>query len=290
MTEPSEVVLPPVVDAHHHLWDLEVRDQPWTTELPSLRRSFGLAELLPQLAAAGVDRTVLVQTVDVAEETPELLGLAASCPVVSGVVGWTDLTAVGVGDRLAELRAAPGGEWLVGLRHGVQSEADPRWLQRTEVIRGLREVAAAGLVYDLLVTPTQLPAVIDTVHALPEVRFVLDHGGKPPIASGELDPWRSHVDALADAPNVAVKLSGLFTEAADGATADDVRPFAEHLLSRFGADRTMFGSDWPVSTLRAGYADVVAATRELVSAATSAEQRSVFGGTAVRWYGLDARC
>jgi len=293
LTEAVEVMADPrVVDSHHHLWDLGVRDQPWTVLLPSLRRTFDLAELRPQLEAAGVGRTVLVQTVHVAEETPEMLRLAAISPVVAGVVGWTDLTVDDVDERLAALRAAPGGEWLVGVRHGVQGEADPRWLQRPDVTRGLRAVGSVGLVYDLLVTTTQLPAVIETVRALPGVRFVLDHGGKPPIARGGLDPWRQHIDAIAAAENVAVKLSGLFTEAAPDWSVDDIRPFADHLLDRFGAERTMFGSDWPVSTLRATYGEVVAATRVLTGALSPGEQAAVFGGTATRWYDLDTgeRC
>lgn len=293
MTESAGVATTPgVVDAHHHLWDLQVRDQPWTVQVPPLHRTFDLAELRPQLAAAGVDRTVLVQTIHVAEETPELVELAASSPVIAGVVGWTDLTHASVDDQLAALRAAPGGDWLVGIRHGVQSEADPQWLRRADVTRGLRAVGSAGLVYDLLVTTSQLPAVIETVRALPGVRFVLDHGGKPPIATGELDPWREHIDAIAGAPNIAVKLSGLFTEAAADWSADDIRPFTEHLLDRFGAERVMFGSDWPVSTLRATYGNVVTATRTIVEALSSREQDAVFGGTAIRWYDLDAveRC
>src|SRR3954465_5040021 len=141
------------IDAHHHLWDLAVRDQEWTAGLPVLRRSFGLDDLRPELAAAGVDRTVLVQTVPVAEETPEFLALAAGAgaDVVAGVVGWVDLTAEDVAERLAGAQDAPGGARLVGIRRLVQTEPDPRWLTRPDVQRGLAAVGAAGLAYDVLV-------------------------------------------------------------------------------------------------------------------------------------------
>jgi L-fuconolactonase len=151
------------IDAHHHVWDLAVRDQPWTATLPQLRRSFGMDELRPSLAEHSIDATILVQTVAVPEETPELLQLAYVDPNVAGVVGWIELSAPDVTDRLAELNALPGN--LVGVRHGVQNEPDPRWLCRSQVRRGIAAVGAAGLSYDLLITPSQLGAAIETVRA-----------------------------------------------------------------------------------------------------------------------------
>jgi len=278
------------VDAHHHLWDLAVRDQPWTAGLPALRRSFALAELEPELRREGIDDTVLVQTVDVAEETPELLALAAKHPVIAGVVGWVDLTAPDVAERIAELVAGPGGRHLVGVRHGVQGEPDPRWLCRGDVRRGLAAVADAGLVYDLLVVPVQLPAAVRTVRALPGLRFVLDHAGKPMIAERERVGWAADIAALGAEDNVAVKLSGLVTEAdLDNWTIDDIRPYAGDVLAAFGPERTMFGSDWPVCLLAADYPRVAGLARALIAGLTEVERDAVLGGTAARWYRLDPR-
>jgi L-fuconolactonase len=275
------------VDAHHHVYDLAVRDQPWTAPLPALRRSFGLAELRPHLAAHDIAATVVVQTVTDAGETPELLALAAGDELVAGVVGWVDLRACDVTDRLAELTAGAGGDKLVGIRHQVQEELDPWWLSRADVRQGLAAVAAAGLAYDLIVTASQLPATIDAVRALPQLRFVLDHGGKPRIAAGEIEPWRSQVAELAQLPNVAVKLSGLITEADHREwTVDDLRPYADSLVDAFGPDRVMFGSDWPVCLLAASYDDVLAATEELIAGLTPDERAAVFGEVAVRTYRL----
>jgi len=277
------------IDAHHHVWDLAVRDQPWTADLPPLRRSFALADLRPDLEEARIERTVLVQTVPVAEETPEFLALAAGpgADVVAGVVGWVELTAPDVAERLTHLQAATGGDRLVGVRHLVQSEPDPRWLARPDVRRGVAAVGAAGLAYDVLVRPAQLPAAVEIVLALPEVRFVLDHVAKPPIATGELEPWRTDLRRLAAAPNVAVKLSGMVTEAdAERWTVADLRPYADVVLDAFGPERTMFGSDWPVCLLAADYATVVAAAEELTADLTATERAAVFGGTAAEWYRL----
>ncbi|WP_406398129.1 amidohydrolase family protein [Streptomyces sp. NBC_00879] len=278
-----------IIDAHHHVWDLAVRDQDWITgpELAPVRGDFSLDDLAPEARAEGVRATVLVQTVTVAGETPELLALADGSDLVAGVVGWTDLTAPGVADTLAGLRELPGGDRLVGIRHQVQGEPDPRWLLRPDVQGGLAAVAAAGLVYDLVVRPHQLPAAAEAAARLPGLTFVLDHLGKPPIAARELEPWAGEVRALAARPNAVCKLSGMVTEAAWSTwSTPDLRPYAETVLEAFGPDRLMFGSDWPVCRLAASYAEVVAAARALTHRLSEGERTAVFEGTARRVYGL----
>jgi L-fuconolactonase len=272
------------VDAHHHVWDLSVRDQDWIDRDSPLRRDFTMADLTPEARAAGVDRTVLVQTVTVAEETPEFLALAAAHELIAGVVGWTDLTNPDVAGELARLRDLPGGRYLKGIRHQVQGEPDPEWLLRPDVTRGLAAVADAGLVYDLVVLPHQLPACVKAAASLPGLTFVLDHLGKPPIASGALEPWASGLRALAALPNTVGKLSGLLTEADPASwTVDRLRPYADTALEAFGPDRLMFGSDWPVCTLAADYGEALDAMDELVA---PAERTRIFETTAVRVYDL----
>jgi L-fuconolactonase len=276
-----------MIDAHHHLWDLGVRDQDWITgpAMAPLRRDFGPADLRPEAEAAQVTATVLVQTVTVPEETPELLALAAADDLVGAVVGWVDLTAPSVADDLAALLARPDGGWLRGVRHQVQGEPDPDWLTRPDVLRGLRAVAAAGLVYELLTLPHQLPAAERAVAAVPELAFVLDHCSKPPIAAGELHPWADDVVKLAAHPNVTCKLSGLVTEADwTGWTIGDLAPYADVVLAAFGPERVMFGSDWPVCLLAAPYSRWLAAARELTGRLTPAERDAVFTRTAARVY------
>ncbi|MET8865204.1 amidohydrolase family protein [Nonomuraea sp. NPDC004580] len=286
------------IDAHHHVWDLAARPHAWLDPEPMapVRRTYTLDDLAGHAAAAGVTRTVLVQVLPDLDETREFLALAAASELVAGVVGWIDLTAPGVADTLAAL--PPG---LVGVRHGVQSEPDPAWLDRPGVRRGLADVAAAGLAYDLLTLPHQLPSAIRTVAALPQLTFVLDHLSKPPIASGELEPWRGHVRELAAYPNVYCKLSGMVTEAVTEAATEavnealneagrtswrvsDLRPYAETVLEAFGPERVMFGSDWPVCLLAARYDQVVAAADELCAGLSEDERAAVFAGTARRAY------
>ncbi|MEU8906848.1 amidohydrolase family protein [Streptomyces mirabilis] len=277
------------VDAHHHVWDLSVRDQDWITgpELRPLRRDFGMADLAPQARAAGVDRTVLVQTVTVPEETPEFLALGEQGELIAGVVGWTDLTRPDVADELARLRGLPGGRHLKGIRHQVQGEPDPEWLLRPDVRDGLAAVAEAGLVYDLVVLPHQLPACVRAAAGHPGLTFVLDHLGKPPIATGALRPWATAVRALAALPNTVCKLSGMVTEADHAKwTVDGLRPYADTVLDAFGPGRLMFGSDWPVCTLAAPYGQVVDVAEELTGGLGAEERAEVFGGTATRVYRL----
>ncbi|MGW1552624.1 amidohydrolase family protein [Streptomyces sp. NPDC002346] len=286
LTEPVPVT---TIDAHQHVWDLSVRDQDWITgpELAPLRRDFTLDDLRPQAAAAGVDATVLVQTICVREETPEYLALAAADPLVAGVVGWTDLTSPAVADALAALRALPGGDRLVGIRHQVQGEDEDDWLLRPDVGRGLAAVASAGLAYDLVLRPEQLPSAVAVARQRPELTFVLDHLGQPPIRPRRPDTWAADLAALARLPNTVAKLSGLVTEADRHTWSPaDLRPFVSVALEAFGPERLMFGSDWPVCTLAAEYEQVVAVGRELVADLSEHERTAVFAGTAARVYGL----
>ena len=277
---------PTRIDAHHHLWDLAVRDQEWTHELPELHRTFALDDLRPHLARHQITGTVVVQTVALADETAELLELAASSPEVLAVVGWVDLTAPDVADRLAALREGAGGELLVGIRHLVQSEPDPQWLMRDDVRRGLAAVADAGLVYDLLVRQHQLASAVAVVEAVPGLRWVLDHAGKPVIDPAAFDEWRGHLDALAAHPDVSCKLSCLVTEVDAARPVADALPWARHVLEAFGPARTMVGSDWPVCLLRSSYDDVVALADEVLAELSPAERDLARGGTAARVYGL----
>lgn len=277
------------IDAHHHIWDINRREHTWLDgpELTGIRRTFAVADFAAEAAAVGIERGVLVQVLADADETREFLALAAESESLAGVVGWADLTAPGIADELAALRAAPGGDLLVGIRHLVQGEADPRWLCRLDVRRGLEAIADAGLCYDLLTLPHQLPAAIETVRALPGLTFVVDHLSKPPIASGEVEPWASGLRELAAEPNVFCKLSGMVTEAdLTSWTVESLRPYAEVALDAFGPSRMMFGSDWPVCLLAATYAQVAEAAAELVAQLSSDERGEIFGGTAVRAYRL----
>jgi L-fuconolactonase len=277
-----------IVDAHHHLWDPSTADYPWLTdELAAIRRPFTPDDLAPELAATGVEATILVQTRASLDETARFLAIAARTPFIRGVVGWVDLTDPSVPDILASLRAGPGGDRLVGIRHQVHDEPDPDWLLHEDVVRGVRAVGAAGLVYDLLVRPRELPAALGLARRLPDVRFVIDHLAKPPIATGAMEPWRDRIASFAELGHVSCKLSGLVTEAAWSSwTPTDLQPYVDHAIGVFGPERLLFGSDWPVCLLAASYEQVVAAARTTLTALSDAEQAAVMGRNATRIYGL----
>ena len=277
------------VDAHHHLWDLAARPQDWLAGLEPIHRDFGEADLRAATGAAGIDATVLVQVLPDVQETVEFLALAENSDLVSGVVGWVDLTSPDVADQLDRLRRGPGGDRLVGVRHLVEPEPDPEWLTRSDVLAGLRAVRDAELVYDVLTRPHQLPAVVAVAKALPDLAFVLDHLSKPDIAGRALEPWAARLAELGSLPNVVAKVSGLVTEAGPRWTVDDLRPWVDVVLEEFGPSRLMFGTDWPVCLLAASYDEVVESARQVTDGLTAAERDQVFGGTATRVYGLGER-
>jgi L-fuconolactonase len=268
-----------ILDAHHHLWD---GAYDWMTgAFAPLRRRHAIDDLRAVAEPLGVTATVAVQATSSEEETATLLAQP-----VAGVVGWVDLTAPDVADRIAALRERPGGQRLVGIRHQVHDEPDPEWLLREDVGRGLRAVADAGLAYDLLLFPAHLPAARRLAAAHPDLRLVLDHGAKPPIAAGGWEPWSRDLAALAAHEHVHCKLSGLVTEA-DWSTwrSAGIERYAERLLEAFGPGRLMFGSDWPVCTLAASYAEVLELAASVLSAA---ERERVLAGTARRFYSLSS--
>jgi L-fuconolactonase len=283
-----------MVDAHHHVWDLAARAQPWL-ELPgneALLRNFSEADLRPLASAAGVTATVVVQTVTDPAETPELLALAAASDLIAGVVGWTDLQSHGVGDRLAALREQPGGHLLRGIRHPVLIETDPDWLRRPAVLAGLAAVEAAGLCCDVVVAADLLPAATETAAANPGLTFVLDHLGNPQLGRRPDELWVSDIRAMAALPNTVCKLSGILGEppqaqnAAPGNDVSHLIAYYETVLTAFGPDRMMFGSDWPVCTLSASYAEVTSAALALTSGLSPSERAAIFSGTARRIYRL----
>jgi L-fuconolactonase len=274
-----------IVDAHQHFWDPAIDDYPWLTDeaLAPVRRRFDPEDLAPVLREHGVDGTVLVQALGSSDETQRLLADAEATPFVLGVVGWVDLTAPDVAAALEELA----GGALVGIRHQVHDEPDPAWLLRPDVQRGIAAVGNAGLAYDLLVRPPQLPAAIETVRRHPGIRFVVDHVAKPQVREGDTEDWARGLEELAALPNVACKLSGLVTEADWGAwRPEELATYYRRALDWFGPARSLFGSDWPMCLVAADYGEVLELLRAALDDLDDAERSAVLGGNALRLYSL----
>ena len=278
----------PRIDAHQHYWSVAYQDYGWlrpTSELKAIHRDFGPADLWPHLDAAAIDATVLVQAAPSEDETWRLLRLAAAPGSrVAGVVGWCDLLAADAAQRVGRLAAQPR---LVGLRPMLQDLDDPRWILQPALRPAIEAMVRHGLVFDALVKgAAQLDALCAFAEEHGELRIVLDHGGKPSIASGALSEWRTDISRLARAPNVWCKLSGLVTEAGAGWRVADLRPCVQHLLTEFGAEWLLWGSDWPVLNLAADYGAWWLASVELLGGLTAAQREQVFGRNAVQCYGL----
>ena len=273
-----------IIDAHQHFWRISRGDYFWMDDsVAGIRKDYLPAHLAPLAARCGITGTVAVQAAESLAETEFLLQLAEADPLVKGVVGWIDLTGE-VDDQLARI-AHPA---LRGIRPMLQDIEEAAWVLREDVLHGLRKVAAAGLRMDGLIRPRHLRVVAELARRIPELPIVIDHCAKPAFAG--TDPgaaWRDGMAALSECPGVYCKLSGLVTEFGPGWTVEALRPVFDHVVSVFGAERLMWGSDWPVLDLAGDYVTWLEACRTMAAALSVTERTSLFGGTAADFYGLD---
>jgi L-fuconolactonase len=273
------------IDAHQHFWRLARGDYGWlTADLAAIHRDYEPADLTPLLKSGGIERTVLVQAAPSDAETDFLLRLAETTDFVAGVVGWADFEAEDAAHRIAALAAR---EKLVGLRPMIQDIPDPRWMLNEAIEPAIEAMVEEGLTFDALVKPQHLPILIEFAVRHPGLDIVIDHAAKPDIAAGAFDDWARDLRALAAGTRLVCKLSGLATEAAPGWSVETLRPYVEVLVQAFGADRLMWGSDWPVLNLNGDYARWLDAAETLLAGLSEAERDAIFGGTASVFYGLD---
>ena len=276
------------VDSHQHFWRYDPLEYAWIDDaMTALRRDFLPPDAERELDGAGFDACIAVQARQTIEETRWLLDLADGHRFIAGVVGWVDLQANDVGEQLAGFAQQ---RKLVGIRHIVQSEPDERFLLRPAFCRGIAALAEFGLTYDLLVYPRHLRVAAEFVARFERQPFVLDHMGKPNIRAGEIQRWAHDIRALAAAPNVWCKVSGLVTEA-DWArwTPAAIRPYLDVVFECFGAERLLIGSDWPVCTVAATYRRTMAVVVDYLADRPAAERAAVLGGTAAKLWNLDGR-
>ena len=281
MTAPSTLA----VDSHLHLWRYRASELDWISdEMAVLRRDFLATDAAQELAAAGVRGAVAVQARSTLAENDFLLAQQAASSAILGVVGWVDLRAPDVAAVLERYAGK-----LVGVRHIVQSEPDDDFLLRSDFQRGVALLDRFGMTYDLLVVPRQLPAACAFADRNPELRLVLDHLAKPPIAAGGMEPWAREFRELARRPHVFLKVSGLVTEA-DWArwTPEQLRGYLDVAFEAFGAERIMFGSDFPVCLVAASYLRVKRVIDDYCAALSDPERASVLAGNAIAFYRLPA--
>lgn len=270
-----------MIDAHQHFWQVGRFDYPWMTkDLGLLYRDYLPPDLDPILKHNGIEQTILVQASNSVAESRWLLELAESHDFIAGVVGWVDLTNPDI-----EL---PAHRKLKGVRHLVESEPNDDWLIQPTVISNLQKLSTRGLTYDLLVHTRHLKYVPEVAESCPDLKLVIDHLAKPPIARNEIKEWSESFEPLANYPNMYCKLSGLVTEANwTSWQPNDLRPFVDCALEFFGPDRMMFGSDYPVCLLAATYDRVLDSFQEILKDLNDADREKIFWTNAAKFYCLD---
>ncbi len=274
-----------IIDSHHHLWNYNPDDYGWMDDSMHILKQDYLPESLePLLKKSDVQGTIVVQARQTLEETEWLLELAGKCDFIYGVVGWVDLCSEQLDEQLQMFSNHPK---LVGVRHVIHDEPDDNFILREDFQGGIGKLQAFGLVYDLLLFPKHLQKAARLVEAFPEQRFVLDHLGKPPIKSGEIDFWQTELEQLALLPNVYCKLSGMVTEAdLVSWKREDFIPYMAVILNSFSPLRVMLGSDWPVCNLGGEYSEVMGISKDFIRELSLADQKLIQYQNAINCYQL----
>lgn len=273
-----------VIDSHHHFWNYDRVEFDWIDDsMRTIRRSFLPSDLRVEIQSAGVDGVISVQARQILEETDFLLQHAVENDFIKGVVGWVPLADSNISevlDRYSDTNK------LKAVRHVVQGEAEG-FLDGKEFNNGIQALRTHDLVYDVLIFERQLEEAIRFVDRHPEQAFVLDHIAKPQIKNDLLEPWQQNIRELAKRENVTCKLSGMVTEADfENWTEKQLRPYLDTVLTAFGPERLMFGSDWPVCLVACAYKRWHDLIRDYISPLSECEQTAIMGGTATRAYKL----
>lgn len=270
------------LDAHQHFWSYDAAQYPWIPPGSPLHRSWLPNDLAALQQPLGFDGSIAVQGRQVVGESDWLLALADKHATVKGVVGWVDLRSDRVAADLARLAAHPK---FVGVRHVVQDEPADDFLLGADFQRGIAQLQAFDLTYDLLIYPRQLAAAVRLAENFPAQPFVLDHIAKPDIKAGTLEPWKSQLRRLAQLPNVHCKVSGMLTEADHRAWQPaDFRPYLDTVFEAFGPARLLYGSDWPVCLFAGNYEQAFQLVEEYAQGLTPAERAGLFGENCARFY------
>ena len=273
------------LDAHQHFWQYHPIKDAWITDdMKILKRDFMPADLQPLLHQHGFHGCIAVQADQSEQETFFLLELAENFSFIKGVVGWVDLCAANIGDRLEYFSTFP---LLKGFRHIVQGEPQDDFLLRKDFCRGISLLRQFDFTYDILIKPRHLQYANEFVRRFPDQPFVINHLAKPFIREGIFDDWQKQMRLMAQSQNVSCKLSGLVTEADwQSWNTDDFRIYIETILDSFGPDRILFGTDWPVCLLAAGYGQVCNLVEQHTAHFTTAEKEKLWGLNAERFYHL----
>jgi len=275
-----------MIDTHHHLWKFNPDEYGWMDEsMGVLKQDYLPSDLEVELVKAGVSGTVVVQARQSIEETRWLLELAEHHPFIKGVVGWFDLQSEKIGEQLDQYASHPK---LVGARHVIHDEPDDDFMFRPAFLRGLELLKNYNLSYDLLLFPKHLKGATELVGLFPDQTFILDHISKPPISSGILQPWKDDLETLASRSNVWCKISGMVTEADHNRWRyEEFVPYLDTVLSAFGRERIMLGSDWPVCRLAGEYKEIMEIPLRFIEDLKEDDKIRIYRQNAIECYQLE---
>lgn len=273
------------IDAHQHFWKFDpVRDSWITEEMSVIQKDFFPADLKQVLQQNGIDGCVAVQASQSEEETDFLTSLANDNSFIKGVVGWVDLQANDIEERLLKYKSTP---VVKGFRHVLQGEPQRDLMLKSEFKRGIAALQKHGFTYDILIFPDQIKFSEELVASFPEQKFVIDHIAKPYIKRKEVDGWKQDMQKIAKHENVYCKISGMVTEADwKEWKKEDFKPYLDVVVSAFGMDRILFGSDWPVCLVAASYEKMLEIVKDYFASFSKEEQDQFFGLNAIRFYNL----
>ena len=275
----------PGIDAHQHFWKFDpVRDNWITGDMAAIQRDFFPADIEPSLAENGLNACIAIQSNQSEEETIFLLSLAKRAEFIKGIVGWVDLRAENIYERLAYFNQFP---LIKGFRHILQGEADRALMLRSAFKRGVAALQQFNYTYDILIFPDQLAYAKELVESFPEQKFIIDHMAKPYIKNKQIDDWKKDILELGKHENVYCKISGMVTEADwKGWKKDDFAPYLDVAVQAFGMHRLVFGSDWPVCLVAASYTQTFDIVNNYFSDYTLHEKEQLFGGNAIQFYNI----
>jgi L-fuconolactonase len=275
------------IDSHQHFWIYHPVKDAWiSSDMQVIRRDFLPDDVLPLLQENKIAGCIAVQADQSETETDFLLGLANMNSFIKGVVGWVDLSADNIEERLQYYSSS---KILKGFRHILQAEPDVRFMLNKKFMRGISLLHLYNFTYDVLINTTHLPYAKELVATFPDQRFVIDHIAKPFIKDRHIDEWEQGIRAIAAHQNVYCKVSGMVTEADwSNWTVDDFIPYLDVVFNAFGPNRVMFGSDWPVCNLVGGYKKALDAVSSYVSKLKIEEQALFWAGNAIAFYQLEA--
>ena len=273
-----------IIDTHQHFWNYDATRHDWINEdMRAIKKDFLPEQLAPILKENKVEGCVSVQVDQTTEETDFLLALAKEHSFIKGVVGWVDLRASNLEDKLENYKDAKA---LKGFRHIIQGQAAGFMLQ-PNLIQGLKKLATRNYSYDLLIYAHQLKEANELIKQVTELPIVIDHLAKPNIKNNEIEDWKKEITALAKYPNVYCKISGMATEANWETWAmAGLQPYLDTVVEAFGTERIMFGSDWPVCLVASSYAKWLKGVQKYFNTFSNTEQEAIFAGNAIKFYKL----